>query len=76
LVAAVKFWVAATKNLFVVPNFVAVTKPLFFRVIIYVILGVGILALKVIFSFGKSEGIEMCPYSLKSYVESKLAQVR
>jgi len=27
LVAAAKFWVAAAKNLFVVPNFVAVTKP-------------------------------------------------
>jgi len=32
LVAAAKFLVAATKNLFVVPNFVAVTKPFFFRV--------------------------------------------
>jgi len=31
LVAAAKFLVAATKNLTVVPNFVAVTKP-FFRV--------------------------------------------
>jgi len=31
LVAAAKFLVAATKILFVVPNFVAVTKP-FFRV--------------------------------------------
>jgi len=30
LVAA-KFLVVATKNLFVVPNFVAVTKPFFFR---------------------------------------------
>jgi len=29
LVAAAKFLVAATKILFVVPNFVAVTKPLF-----------------------------------------------
>jgi len=29
LVAAAKFLVAATKNLFVVPNFVAVTKPFF-----------------------------------------------
>jgi len=29
LVAAAKFWVAATKSLFVVPNFVAVTKPFF-----------------------------------------------
>jgi len=28
-VAAAKCWVAATKNLFVVPNFVAVTKPFF-----------------------------------------------
>jgi len=27
LVAAAKFLVAATKNVFVVPNFVAVTKP-------------------------------------------------
>jgi len=32
LVAAAKFLVAAVKNLFVVPNFVAVTKPFFFRV--------------------------------------------
>jgi len=32
LFAAAKFLVAATKNLFVVPNFVAVTKP-FFRAI-------------------------------------------
>jgi len=32
LVAAAKFLVAATKKLFVVPNFVAVTKPFFFRV--------------------------------------------
>ena len=31
LVAAAKFLVAATKILFVVPNFVAVTKPFFFR---------------------------------------------
>jgi len=29
LVAAAKVLVAATKNLFVVPNFVAVTKPFF-----------------------------------------------
>jgi len=29
LVAAAKFLVAATKNLFVVPNFVAATKPFF-----------------------------------------------
>jgi len=29
LVAAAKFLVAATKNLFVVPNFVAVPKPFF-----------------------------------------------
>jgi len=29
LVAAAKFLVAATKNLFVVPNFVAETKPFF-----------------------------------------------
>jgi len=29
LVAATKFWVPETKNLFVVPNFVAVTKPFF-----------------------------------------------
>jgi len=29
LVAAAKFLVAATKKLFVVPNFVAVTKPFF-----------------------------------------------
>jgi len=29
LVAEAKFLVAATKNLFVVPNFVAVTKPFF-----------------------------------------------
>jgi len=29
LVAAAKFLVAATKNLFVVPNIVAVTKPFF-----------------------------------------------
>jgi len=29
LAAAAKFLVAATKNLFVVPNFVAVTKPFF-----------------------------------------------
>jgi len=29
LVAAAKFLVAETKNLFVVPNFVAVTKPFF-----------------------------------------------
>ena len=29
MVAAAKFLVAATKNLFVVPNFVAVTKPFF-----------------------------------------------
>jgi len=29
LVAAAKFLVAATKNVFVVPNFVAVTKPIF-----------------------------------------------
>jgi len=33
LVAAAKFLVAATKNSFVVPNFVAVTKP-FFRDIV------------------------------------------
>jgi len=33
LVAAVKFLVEATKKLFVVPNFVAVTKP-FFSVIL------------------------------------------
>jgi len=32
LVAAAKFLVAAIKNLFVVPNFVAVTKPFFSRV--------------------------------------------
>ena len=32
LVAAAKFLVAATKISFVVPNFVAVTKPFFFRV--------------------------------------------
>jgi len=32
LVAAAKFLVAATKILFVVPNFFAVTKPFFFRV--------------------------------------------
>jgi len=32
LVAAGKFLVAATKNLFVVPNFVAVTNPIFSRV--------------------------------------------
>jgi len=31
LVAAAKFLVAATKNLFVVPNFVAVIKPFFCR---------------------------------------------
>jgi len=31
LVAAAKFLAAATKNLFVVSNFVAVTKPFFFR---------------------------------------------
>jgi len=30
LVAAAKFLVAATKNLFVVPNFVAVTKHFFY----------------------------------------------
>ena len=29
IVAAAKFWVAATKSLFVVPNFVAVTNPFF-----------------------------------------------
>jgi len=29
LLAAANFLVAATKNLFVVPNFVAVTKPFF-----------------------------------------------
>jgi len=29
MVAAAKFFVAATKNLFVVPNFVAVSKPFF-----------------------------------------------
>jgi len=29
LVAAAKFLVAATKKIFVVPNFVAVTKPFF-----------------------------------------------
>jgi len=29
LVAAAKFLIAATKNLFVSPNFVAVTKPFF-----------------------------------------------
>jgi len=29
LVAAAKFWVAATEKIFVVPNFVAVTKPFF-----------------------------------------------
>jgi len=29
LVAATKFLVATTKNLFVVPNFVSVTKPFF-----------------------------------------------
>jgi len=29
LVAAAKFLIAATKNLFVVPNFAAVTKPFF-----------------------------------------------
>jgi len=33
LVAAAKFLVAATKILFVVPNFVAVTKPFFFRAV-------------------------------------------
>jgi len=32
LVAAANFLAAATKNLFVIPNFVAVTKPFFFRV--------------------------------------------
>jgi len=32
LVAGAKFLVAVTKNFFVVPNFVAVTKPIFFRV--------------------------------------------
>jgi len=31
LVAAAKFLVKATKNSFVVPDFVAVTKPFFFR---------------------------------------------
>jgi len=31
--AAAKFLVAATKILSVVPNFVAVTKPFFFRVV-------------------------------------------
>jgi len=31
LVAAAKFFVAATKSLFDVPNFVAVTKPIFSR---------------------------------------------
>jgi len=31
-VAAAKFLVAATKKIFVVPNFVALTKPFFFRV--------------------------------------------
>jgi len=31
LVAAAKFLVAATNNLFFVPNFAAVTKPFFFR---------------------------------------------
>jgi len=31
LVAAAKFFVAATKILFAVPNFVAVRKPFFFR---------------------------------------------
>jgi len=31
LVAAAKFLIAATKNLFVVPNFTAVTKPFFLR---------------------------------------------
>jgi len=30
LVAAAKFLVAGTKKIFVVPNFVAVTKPFFF----------------------------------------------
>jgi len=33
LVSAAKFLVAATKILFVVPNFVAVTKPYFFRAV-------------------------------------------
>jgi len=31
LVAAAKFLAEATKKIFVVPNFVAVTKPFFFR---------------------------------------------
>jgi len=31
LVAAAKFLIAATKNIFVVPNFVAVKKTFFFR---------------------------------------------
>jgi len=33
LVAAAKFLVATTKSLFIVPNFVAVTKPFFFRAV-------------------------------------------
>jgi len=33
LVAAAKFLVAATKKLFVVPNFVAVTKPISSRAV-------------------------------------------
>jgi len=37
LVAAAKFLVAGTRNLFVVPNFVAVTKP-FFPVLNYLLL--------------------------------------
>jgi len=32
LVAAAKFLVAETKKIFIVPNFVAVTKPFFFWV--------------------------------------------
>ena len=35
MVAAAEILVEATKKLFVVPNFVAVTKPFFFRVEIY-----------------------------------------
>jgi len=34
LVAAAKFLVATTKKLFVVPNFVAVTRPFFFRALL------------------------------------------
>jgi len=40
LVAAAKFLVAATKNFFVVPNFVAVTKP-FFSVVQSFIMGIN-----------------------------------